>query len=689
MDVNDAHATPHVRYFALLIGIDTYSERPLLGAARDVRGIKQLLTDKFPACRITSLVASHGHDVADGEIKPTWSNFKQALDRLIEQVKSGDTVYIHFSGHGTCFGRNKSSANLDSTGNVPKSSNYSTNDLALNLLADDGDEDSGHLEYLYGYDLALSLKRIIDEGASVTMALDCCYSGSVVRDEDCDGVRSLRYNAEVAGRSRWMNDEFLEGLPSHIFRDTSMHPNWIVNPTGYSILTACGATEKAYEDRVDKLRAKDSNRKLYLSTKEGEEEHEVMHGVFSFYLIETLSMYDRGCLNSDDLNRQLRALMRDRNISQNPTFYGVASTLFSPKTDSSVGESQLYSVVSRGKDAILSAGEVHGIRLDDVIQVRAPAHITDLSVKCKVVKCLLFTSILDPLSELRSSSIETGWMGSLLANCAVKLCSVRLSEDIPFLEEVQAAITKQRFPRVMPMEIEKQPYIYLSNSGDGQLQIRNDNTRHAISIDFSIGQPDFAERVAELIYHLERYESSRCLKSTLKNGIFQETHVITVRDPFGEIIHKSDSITVESGDEIRFDIQNKCKSGLYVYVYGWGPHYEVNNNLLGSYIAIPCRRKETGHPGRTLFSVDFTLPVDLQVSGLTQCRDFLKIIITSHPTDFQYLDMPALLGNDEKDMKSSNVKTFRGNGDNIPIKVEVDENWAVYDFIVDTKIEDK
>ena len=86
--------------WALLIGINDYEDRTFissLGAAdNDARKLKETLKETmgFPEANIDLLVS-------DGDPKPTRSNIVNALARLGENARPGDTVFVFYSGHGT------------------------------------------------------------------------------------------------------------------------------------------------------------------------------------------------------------------------------------------------------------------------------------------------------------------------------------------------------------------------------------------------------------------------------------------------------------------------------------------------------------------------------------------------------------------------------------------------------------
>ena len=145
----------------------------------------------------------------------------------------GDFIYIHYSGHDTTIGPSS------------EYSNASTGDLALVLLEQTSATD---IRYLRGLGLAYLLKTMVTNGLTVTLVLDCCFSGSVTRGDS--SVRCLSYDPAidaayppVPGQILSLEDE--AGCLAH--RSGSMNPNWLVNPDGYTILAACGSNEKAIE----------------------------------------------------------------------------------------------------------------------------------------------------------------------------------------------------------------------------------------------------------------------------------------------------------------------------------------------------------------------------------------------------------------------------------------------------------
>lgn len=98
---------------ALLIGIDFYfpnrlpdnsSYRSLRGCVRDSNRMAAFLRGRnVPDKQITRLIASNdGSDQPPEKPEqwPTYANMAAAFKRVAAATAPGDTVYIHYSGHG-------------------------------------------------------------------------------------------------------------------------------------------------------------------------------------------------------------------------------------------------------------------------------------------------------------------------------------------------------------------------------------------------------------------------------------------------------------------------------------------------------------------------------------------------------------------------------------------------------------
>eukprot|EP01089_Gocevia_fonbrunei_P018658 TRINITY_DN6374_c0_g1_i1.p1 TRINITY_DN6374_c0_g1~~TRINITY_DN6374_c0_g1_i1.p1 ORF type:complete len:319 (-),score=103.64 TRINITY_DN6374_c0_g1_i1:33-989(-) len=139
---------------AVLIGINyTGTSAQLKGCHNDVKQLKEfLLAHEYPADSMRILIDDGGSSL------PTRQNIMDSIKWLVAGAKSGDILFLHYSGHG---GQTKDTS---------------------------GDEDDGIDEVLYPVDYQTAGFIVDDEvhdlissvppGVHVNAILDCCHSGS-------------------------------------------------------------------------------------------------------------------------------------------------------------------------------------------------------------------------------------------------------------------------------------------------------------------------------------------------------------------------------------------------------------------------------------------------------------------------------------------------------------------------------
>jgi len=143
---------------ALLIGIN-YIEDPsnkLEGCINDVKNIKNQINRFYPNCTQFKILTDDSKNLSD---KPTRKNIIDGINWLVKDLKYGDNVYFHFSGHGglTIDLNNDEKTGMDSC-------IYPICDKNIEMILDD--------------ELKILLANKIPIGCKCFAVLDCCHSGS-------------------------------------------------------------------------------------------------------------------------------------------------------------------------------------------------------------------------------------------------------------------------------------------------------------------------------------------------------------------------------------------------------------------------------------------------------------------------------------------------------------------------------
>jgi len=144
----------------LLIGINYIedSNNKLSGCINDIKNIEKKLRTTNPECKEYRTLSD---DSTNPLLKPTRKNIIDGINWLVAGLKSGESVFFHYSGHG--------GLTLDISGDEKSGMDsciYPINDGVIEVITDD------------------ELKRIlvnkIPTNCKAFVVLDCCHSGSAL-----------------------------------------------------------------------------------------------------------------------------------------------------------------------------------------------------------------------------------------------------------------------------------------------------------------------------------------------------------------------------------------------------------------------------------------------------------------------------------------------------------------------------
>lgn len=180
--------------YALLIGASQYANLDerywLKGPANDVKLVATWLTTDapvpFPQDHVTLLA-----DGVQGAQAPTLQAIRDAFATIAAEVKPGDFVYLHFSGHGTQAPAQDAEAELDGL-----------DELFLPIDIGPWSDDVGAVENaLVDDEIGKLIDSIRAKGADVWAVFDSCHSGTVTRGAPDTGeeVRTRQLPPEALG----------------------------------------------------------------------------------------------------------------------------------------------------------------------------------------------------------------------------------------------------------------------------------------------------------------------------------------------------------------------------------------------------------------------------------------------------------------------------------------------------------
>lgn len=685
-------------HFAILIGngvtIDNNGQRndglpedrSLPGAASDAKAVKAFLLAVSKPVDIIMLTASRAPQsslfsspMEAPELLPTRKNVLAALKRVAANCAAGDQVYIHFSGHGTRLP-------------VPDHYGRSWESVALVLYTDLPEG----LEYLYSETLHKYLVMITEKGSYVTLVLDCCFSGSVMRTQTHLGnlVRFLEYkNADT--------HNFMEAMPPKTYVDRhrgasiGFNRHLALNPESYTILTACGFDEVAWECRLN-----DGTR---------------MGAMTRFFLESLTALREAGTrVSNQSLHQALCTRIHAQITHQTPMLYGRGSSSFFDDLlcNDGVQFIPLYRNYNDNR-IILAAGQTHGVQLGDTYaayrfiaseqeaKVKNEPHIC---LRVEFLQCLTaYMSTTDPDED---DQIRRGssWKARLISCAPSQRVHIRLMPSIP-IEQQQQLLSKAdgnyRFVFSVNAKSELPALFQVSATEKCSYQIEDtlsDQVTNTPHLPFN--SEGSQEALITTLNHLVAYKMFESLENRHPDPEFETSfNCQALYQPenddtlFESITPGPDRFfNTSEGRLFQIRLTNTGKTPLYMAAFKLGSSWSINNLLasVGEGDVLPILPRGTGESGDTgeeELYFRMSLSPDFVEAGLLQGWDILKIFIINSPTSFPSVVLPPI------------SEAFRGSLDGLQSVLDKFFNrflpsrddgvkWAVRDFYVRTSRQD-
>jgi hypothetical protein len=627
-----------INYWAILIGINFYPGRPLKGAVQDVQAIKGYLESspvEGTPVNISTFTATSpsGEDAHHLPVEapknwPTYENVMSSLAQVGDMARPGDVVYIHYSGHGT---RRPSPG----SGDKHEDGGEGAGDVALVLLSDN----PSRLRYLASRELAHQLKEMVEHGLHVTLVLDCCFSGSVVRHGSLNSssIRTIEYDPAID----LMPVKNLRSQESHACRpntsptrNSRLLPQWLINPDGYTILTACGMHERAYE-LVNGGR---------------------QHGALSFFLLQSLGQLRKTGvhISHQSLYQHIRILFHAYWPQQNPMRYGNQDLSFFGEL---MSRDTVPFIPVFKKDGFLrlAAGSAHGVLEDDRYSVYpfetpedGPSGSTVDPVVVQVTTVRGLTSDLVGVDRSDTSQVTTGWKAKPLTHLSRWKVRVGLMASVDNRVQWSTAVTQRHHFEVYVGVSDGQAcHLYIAINTHGEYEILDASCNEILSLPKVPADLDTAMgHVLHLLEHVSCFKYIEGIVNRSPSIPFEQSFQITLRNTAGHDFGTEGILDVKHGDALHLTVQNLCDRPLYMAIFDFGPSWQIASLISddggGDYISIPSANKETLFPGRETIGWAMEVPDLFQQRGQDQCEDIIKVFLTNQPTSFAPMVLPKI-----------------------------------------------
>jgi hypothetical protein len=598
------------KHLAVLIGIDFYLEKPLQSCVQDISLIENFLQTaneegSLELSQIARLTASN--PTSPGAAKPpeessslpTLQNVTESFRQITEAAVRGDQVYIHYSGHGT----------------VQPGGGF-----ALALL---DNHQIGTPCYLGGLTIARILDDMTKKGLRVLLVLDCCFSGGVKRDEDVDNSRYIKYDPACdpdGGQIHIYNPTLDHLLSESNFRDVSTRANWFADPKGYTILTACGPTEQAYELTLD-------NGKKF--------------GCLSYFLVRTLRKMSELKMSNMAIFQFVCAMFRASSSRQTPQLKGSGDLTFFGHLDGL--DDCIFPVIRLPNgELLIQAGEALSVRENEEFALTSLNAVADESCGRAYVTAYArniggvesHLELAD--AEFDPGQIRTGWIARpvrflTLTNVSDDDAGTQVHDEPSSLDRTQDSGSGDPFVVSPPGTILAMgPFRAIINN-QTQFEIL-DQADKKVNLDaLSLLSPrshNARQQVSHLLSYLARFQEFASSVPKYEDASLREAIDINLcRLSGGSSIEVArEFIEVQDGEILELTVANKSEEMAYVHILCFTAKWELDD-LLGNE-NVPL----SADPVRLVMQM--TIPETLALQGHKWCEDTIKIFITTRPAAF-------------------------------------------------------
>lgn len=629
------------KFYALLIGIDNYESIPtypriypnLGGCVRDIDKVADYLkkTLQIPQGQIWKLTASvkESNEIASirsaqGDILPTYENIVKAFQEITAAAKSGDQVYIHYSGHG---GR-ASTIYGDLKGGVQHDESIVPMDIV--------DDNSRHLRDV---EITTLLKRITDNDCILTVIFDSCHSGGATR-----GDYAIRGSKEIDEKDR--NIESLvaskEELIANWKNANKSEGVWLPQSREYVFIGACLDTEEAFEYRIDGAKC----------------------GALTYWMLNTLTTLPKNSsyqMLFERVNAKVRSELREK---QTPVFIGKGNRRIFGSDTISYQYSLTVSNVTKSENKItkveLNAGVATGLGKGARFGIY-PLGTTDLSdsnqqiAVVEIEESFALKSDAKVISIADGETIEKGAQAVMLSPPVDLVQAVNLfkkqagTEDNQLPSELLAkqdaaldAIRKAMEGNGWLKEVtanQRKEHFQVSINKEGEYEIARglpiDNLLPVVKID----ELNTAKEIVKRLVHLAKYEAVQGLKnpySDLANSI--EVKLIPQNSsPTEEADANSNNLTLMSGDIVTLHIKNISSQEINIVAIDLEPTWEVSQ--------LPLKPGSLQKYYRFAPGEEINRKLRLKLPDNDKYKkklEVIKVFAMFGQADFRWLELPSL-----------------------------------------------
>ena len=640
--------------YALLIGVDFYfpgqlpdgSYYPNLdGCVRDVERVEAFLKERLGLTEDRMLKLTITQDAGGSPIEPparwpTYENMVASFTQLTALAAAGDQVYIHYSGHGgratTLFPTLKGPKGIDET-LVPTNIHHS------------------QARHLRDVELAHLVQIMVEKGLLVTLVLDSCHAGGAVRGLGGARVRGIaatdRRVPPVESAVASITDLIAtwEAAAGPHSRNLKTGSGWLIEPRGYTLLAACRGNELANEFPFDGYD---------------------YQGALTYWLLDALRQLGPG-LTYKMLHERILAKIHSQFEQQTPQLQGERDRVVFGSTQVQPYFATTVLDVESGRIR-LETGQVYGLRKGAQFAIYPPgANITDSTQRLALAELTTLGATESWAiihHQQRATPIEQGAQAVVLDTANINLQrSVRFAPrlDLPPAIDQTTALAKaeqalqQSGSNFAHLAAPGDPVAFqvvVNSQGDYELWDAADSAIPNLRPALAIADPTAPAKLAQRLIHLAKYRNVQELTNFDAMSPLARALVIEIAGKQSAAYDPADPPNPQPFDPTDKEGALKPDEWVFIRIRNLLPAIAtpaqpwlnaLNLTLLNLQPDWGISQVYPGDPATAFLPLDaggeLLLPLQAGLpNGYTHTTDIIKAFATLGPTNFRWLELPAL-----------------------------------------------
>ncbi|EEU39020.1 uncharacterized protein NECHADRAFT_81607 [Fusarium vanettenii 77-13-4] len=437
-------------------------------------------------------------------------------------------------------------------------------------------------------------------------------------------------------------------------RGASARENWLMDPKGYTILTACGPTQTTRALRFE----------------EGK-----VYGTLTYTLFKSLDRLKSLAMSHMAIFQFICARFKAMKSDQTPQLKGTGDFSFFGHLQGS-DDSFFPLVVFKSGKIMVQAGEIMGVHENDKLVLTPLSTFTDEIWDSTYVLATAqdvggVTANVNPINP--TSKIDAGWVARPL-----KLCQQVSTTTDGTAKRSSQGRSLQENPVFLPSFTEATAPFKAKINGQGGFDIEDGQGQR---VDFGglsllpAHSPTTRPQILRVLAYLSRYHEIVSMRPSTENEVLRANVDVKICNESETPFPDTKIINVKNEEQVCLSIVNNGKAPVFVHILYLSEDWEIKNLLANENTRLFSDSTVTGEQDLTEKQIELvvrmTIPEQNILRGIHSCDDIFKVFVTTQPAPFAYLSAVRPL--------------LRGS----PTKIEdrLRDSWTAWTFHIHTELE--